>query len=480
MDTARTGMSATQILRIVLLLVIIVLAVWLVYTIRGTLLPFGVAFVLSYVLTPLVDHMESRGLNRMAGVLVIYASTLAVLIAVFILIVPVLAQGVIDMKDRFVGERAMWPCVVVNQGERPIHLERTESSNPEAFSLLSPSLPVELLPGARDTLEVYFTPSDLSPQGGELTLYVRTGEGGIGSFGFSLTGNCRSDASEINWDAACVLSLGPAHIAFSDTTHQFGEVTSGYLTHFKSQIRDLQPQLESVLPMFEEINITEEINTRVNSFMTDMLKKTPELVGSIVSAITFLVIVPLVVFFFLSEGRAIKRAFIEMVPNQYFEMVLNLLYRIDSQLGGYIRGLILSVMLISMLSIALLRMISLKDYLVVGIIAGLANVIPYLGPIIGIVVGVVAAVLQYSTLSAGVILPVVLVFLAVQIMDNVFVQPVVVARSVNLHPLVVVFVVLVGNQLFGAVGMLLAVPVTAVIKVSAQTIYEGLRSYSIT
>ena len=83
-------------------------------------------------------------------------------------------------------------------------------------------------------------------------------------------------------------------------------------------------------------------------------------------------------------------------------------------------------------------------------------------------------------LSPGVILPVIAVFLAVQIMDNVFVQPVVVARSVNLHPLGVIFVVLGGNQLFGAVGMLLAVPITAVIKVSAQTIYEGLRSYSIT
>jgi len=65
-------------------------------------------------------------------------------------------------------------------------------------------------------------------------------------------------------------------------------------------------------------------------------------------------------------------------------------------------------------------------------------------------------------------------------MDNVFVAPVVVARSVNLHPLVVIFVVLVGNHLFGAVGMLLAVPTTAIVKVSAQTIYEGLRSYSVT
>ena len=77
------------------------------------------------------------------------------------------------------------------------------------------------------------------------------------------------------------------------------------------------------------------------------------------------------------------------------------------------------------------------------------------------------------------VLPVVIVFLIVQIVDNIFVAPVVVARSVNLHPLLVIFAVLVGSELFGAAGMLLAVPTTAVIKVSVRTIYEGWRSYSV-
>ena len=77
MDERRTGMSVAQILRMVLLLIFLAVAGWLLYTIRGTLFPFAVAFILSYVLMPLVDRMEARGLNRMIGVLVIYASTLA-------------------------------------------------------------------------------------------------------------------------------------------------------------------------------------------------------------------------------------------------------------------------------------------------------------------------------------------------------------------------------------------------------------------
>jgi len=236
--------------------------------------------------------------------------------------------------------------------------------------------------------------------------------------------------------------------------------------------------MEKAMPM--DVDIATEISQRVQDAATNVLKETPALLGGVLSGITFLVIVPLVLFFLLAEGRTIKRGLIEIIPNQYFEMVLNLLHRIDLQLGGYIRGMVLSVVIVSLLSMLGLRIIGLRDYLVVGTIAGVSNIIPYLGPLIGILAGTIAAILQYSTLGWATVLPVVIVFLVVQVMDNVFIQPVVVARSVNLHPLIVIFVVLVGSNMFGAVGMLLAVPLTAVIKVSVQTVYESLRSYSLT
>jgi predicted PurR-regulated permease PerM len=68
-------------------------------------------------------------------------------------------------------------------------------------------------------------------------------------------------------------------------------------------------------------------------------------------------------------------------------------------------------------------------------------------------------------------------FLIIQLIDNVLIQPTMVAKSVELHPLVVLFVVMVGSQLMGIVGMLIAVPLTGIAKVSGQTIYEGVRQY---
>lgn len=126
MNAAHTGMSVTQILRIVILLLILVCAGWLIYTIRGTLLPFGVAFVLSYVLTPLVDRMEARGINRMVGVLIIYASTLVVFVFIFMTLIPIFLGGLVDMKNRIVGQRVLWTCVVENRGYDTIRFDGFE------------------------------------------------------------------------------------------------------------------------------------------------------------------------------------------------------------------------------------------------------------------------------------------------------------------------------------------------------------------
>ena len=82
--------------------------------------------------------------------------------------------------------------------------------------------------------------------------------------------------------------------------------------------------------------------------------------------------------------------------------------------------------------------------------------------------------------GTGMVTKVVILFLAIQIIDNVLVQPIVVAKSVDLNPLVVMIVVMIGSDLWGIVGMLIAVPVTGILKVSSVTVYEGLKGYRLT
>lgn len=477
MNESRSGgMNVSHIVRIVLFVSVICIFAWLVYTIRSTLLPFGIAFVLSYLLMPLVDYLESHRVNRLISAVGVMGIVFAIVVVPLILVIPTLVIGTQDLVKRMIGDRGTWSCIVENSGKTPVYLDRFEA-NLEDFDVSG--LPINLAPGARDTLVIGFSPQVYETREGQLSIFGRESDTGQFPIVLKMYGNHPFPSPNAVIEPTQVVSLETGVVTLSNTWYAFGVLKPGYLALMKDYNRSTQEQLETSIPMLKEFDLAGKINSKLQSIGTDLLEETPQIVGQLLSGLTFVIIVPLVLFFFLGEGRSIKRAMIELVPNQYFEMVLNLLYRIDLQLGGYIRGMVLSVIIISLLSITGLYIIGLEYFLVIGTLAGVANVIPYLGPLIGIIGGVIAAALQYSTLSLGVVLPVVVVFLFVQLMDNVFVAPVVVARSVNLHPLIVIFVVLVGSQLFGAVGMILAVPATAVIKVSAQTIYEGLRSYSV-
>ena len=500
------GMGTAQILRIVIFLGLIAVMIWLLYTIRSTLAPFFIAFVLSYLLMPLVDLLESYRLNRLVAVVVVLITVFAIVFIPLIVVAPVIVRSTEDMVERIVGEQGTWYCVVENTGDAVVTIDRFESKL-EDFKV--DGLPLKLAPGGRDaespvfswppqasskvaggrdTLRVVFSPQVDEPRQAFLRLYGFYG-GREDSIVLTLKGNIEGVSSvsdSLAMEPEESVQFGTSKILISATQHTFGKYQPGYLVFVKAYIETFHarfekwmPMLKEWMPLLESRDVLHAINARLRGIATDLFKETPRLVGQLLSGLTFFIIVPFVLFFFLGQGRTIKRAIIELVPNRYFELVLNLLYRIDGQLGGYIRGMVLSVMIVSLLSITGLYIIDLEHFLVIGLLAGLANVIPYLGPLIGIVAGVVAAVLQYSALSFGVVLPVIIVFLIVQIVDNVFVAPVVVARSVNLHPLLVIFAVLVGSELFGAVGMLLAVPTTAVIKVSVRTIYEGWRSYSV-
>ena len=469
-------LSLSQFLQAVLIAGVLLGGAYVIYSIRGTLLPFGLAFVLSYILVPVVDYIESHRVNRMAAVATVLVSMIGVFILAVATFIPVLITGMGDMKTQILGDRPVWDCVIANRGWDEVTFNEVEATSP--FIVEDGVVPLKLAPGAQDTISIEFAPDLPSPAIG--TVLLRSDDPGVEPLILRVSGNLSGHRDVQHYMPQHLKDLGKAVVAVTDSAHAFGRAQTGYMSQLKMQIQELQPTVQKAFPKLGKVDLASMVSDKIQGAATDVLKETPAMLGSVLSGITFVVIVPLVLFFFLAEGRAIKRAFIEIIPNKYFELVLNLIYRIDQQLGGYIRGMVMSVLIISALSISGLWVIGLRDYMVVGTIAGVANIIPYLGPLIGIIAGTVSALLQYSTLGWATILPVIGVFLMVQLLDNLFVQPVVVARAVDLHPLILIFVVLVGSQMFGAVGMLLAVPMTAVIKVAVQTVYEGLRSYSVT
>lgn len=207
------------------------------------------------------------------------------------------------------------------------------------------------------------------------------------------------------------------------------------------------------------LNLKEQLSSQADRWTDDFVNMAPGLLG----LATNVVLVPFMAVFLLRDGPRIKRGLIRFVPNRYFEFSLEALHKIDLQLGNYFRGLVLEITIISLLSVAGLWMLNVPAFVLVGILAGITTVIPYAGSLLGGSVGVMITLASAGTIAAAV--PVLLLFLGIQIADEVFIQPLVFAQAVDLHPLEVLLAVWVAAQFFGVIGMVLAIPVTSAGKV---------------
>ncbi len=223
----------------------------------------------------------------------------------------------------------------------------------------------------------------------------------------------------------------------------------------------------------ENLEIEEKIRNAL-SLLTDELLT---ILANLLSIISFVVIIPFVVFFLLKDGRKMKKAFVHFVPNRYFEMTLNVLHKIDQQLGWYLRGQFTEAFVVGLLSVIALWLLDVQYFIIIGIFAGLANLIPYVGPVAGAIPAIVVTLVNGS--EPVKILYIVVAFALVQLIDNVVLQPMVLSKSVNLHPLIIVFAVLIGGQFFGLLGMLLAVPAAGIIKVTSSELYQGIRKFNL-
>jgi putative permease len=239
-------------------------------------------------------------------------------------------------------------------------------------------------------------------------------------------------------------------------------------------IKKIEEMIVTNLPF---LNVTDlNLHEKFTTLMASLSGQALNLAADLVSIISVIVIIPFVSFFLLKDGRAIKKRFVSFMPNRYFEMTMNMLYKMDRQLGGYLRGQVIDASSVGVLAIFALWLIGVKYFTVIGIFAGLANMIPYVGPVAGAIPAIIVTMTHSG--DSSMILYVVLAFAIVQLIDNVVIQPLVLSRSVNQHPLTIVFAVLIGGKFFGVLGMFLAVPAAGILKVTANELYYGIKKFN--
>ena len=242
-------------------------------------------------------------------------------------------------------------------------------------------------------------------------------------------------------------------------------------------LRQFEKSVKSISPVFNSLDFVQRFTNFFQSIILNWVNDLTNIFYRIFSIIAIIVIVPFMTFFFLKDNTRIVRGLINIMPNKYFEVSYSVLRQIGIQLGRFVRGWLLDAFLVGLLSGIGLTALGINNAASIGFIAGVGHLIPYFGPIIGGIPAIIISLIQFGNFS---MLPsIVLMFLGIYTIDNGLIQPNVFSKSTDMHPLIIIILILVGSQSLGVLGMLLAVPIATVIKTAAKEIYLGHKNYKI-
>jgi predicted PurR-regulated permease PerM len=259
----------------------------------------------------------------------------------------------------------------------------------------------------------------------------------------------------------------------------FAANVPGYGRQIHAELTSLQAVVKHRFPGVVIPDYYSFITEKLFSYAQVIMGSVPALASSVFSILSMVILVPFITFFLLADGHLITKAILHIVPNRYFEMCVLLIHKAVEALKMFVRGQLLdscSIMITTTIGYAI---IGLPYFVVIGVLSGLANFIPYFGSNISLAAALFVLFVTPGAFTGWSLLSVGIVYLCIQIIDGTLVYPNVVGRQVNLHPLVVILGVAVGGSMGGIVGMLLAIPLISICKVTIEVLFTYLKSYSI-
>jgi predicted PurR-regulated permease PerM len=202
----------------------------------------------------------------------------------------------------------------------------------------------------------------------------------------------------------------------------------------------------------------------------------PKAFSRILSFIIFL----FAAFYFLKEGRKMFDKMLNFVPNDFKIEADILIRRVNAVLGGYLRGQIFLIVLVSFTLFICLSILGVKFALILAVFSGFAEIVPIIGPIVAASVAALAAYLggasNFNLPPLQIALIVVAIYTIVRQLQDYLVNPYVMGRITKLHPLIILFAVISGEHIAGVMGLILAVPIAGVIKIIFEYSLDKINS----
>ena len=243
---------------------------------------------------------------------------------------------------------------------------------------------------------------------------------------------------------------------------QFARDYPRYSHQIQSGVPALQQELTKRNISIDLKNQTEDVRQNLENSTNDVVAKTGSILETFFGTLSKLIIVLFVTAYFLHSGPKFVERIIKLFPTRRHRLVRKLAKDYDRIFGSFVRGQLLISAIVAVATGLFCTVIGLPYSVIIGLIAGIAAVIPVIGALFGAFLPVIIALFTKPILAVVFLI----FFIILNEVTDKLLRPVIVGRAVDLHPLVVFFGLLIGLQLAGIAGALLATPVVALIKVT--------------
>ena len=215
---------------------------------------------------------------------------------------------------------------------------------------------------------------------------------------------------------------------------------------------------------------------KLNAFIEHQTANLPNLVSHLATIVLAGVLIPFFTYFLLRDSHRMIQFLMDRLPPAQIETSVAVWCGIDRIIGRYLRGLAIDGMVIGVAATLGLWVLGVNYPLLLGAFSGLANVVPYLGPILGGAVAMLTALIQFKSLAPlGKVLT---LYFSIKLLDDVLIQPMTIGHSVHLHPMLLIASVIVGGHAFGLIGMVVAVPAVTVLQETTKLMLERRRYHA--
>lgn len=260
---------------------------------------------------------------------------------------------------------------------------------------------------------------------------------------------------------------------------------TAFVRNLPSYIRDVESQVTLLLKDQRLASLRPQLETLVNdlsgqavsyaqTFSSQAVNWISNFASAIAKVTVALIISPFIIFYFLRDGQKMKESFVTYIPTRMRQSVTRVLSAINSQLSGYVQGQVTVAIIVGIMFAVFFTLIGLPYAVTLGIMAGILNMIPYLGSFLAMLPVLILGLV----LGPVMLVKVILVFMVEQTIEGRFVTPLILGSKLSIHPITIMFILLTAGSMFGVWGVFLGIPVYASIKVVVKEIFNWYREAS--